>query len=100
VVTVTTPGLPTLGTVALLASTPPLRPHTLVMAAVQRVRAWPVESQQTARRNAMLACTSLTQRRMERQDVLDFLASFYGPSWASSVSHLPHRSLPPAAARG
>jgi hypothetical protein len=74
------------------------------MAAVRRVRAWPVESQQTARRNAMLATTSLTQRRMERQDVADFLASFYGPSYASPVSHLPHpslhHSLPPAAARG
>ena len=74
----------------------------LLMAAVQRVRAWPVESQQTARRNAMLAGTSLTQRRMEHQDVADFLASFYGPSYASSVSHLRHRSLPlpQAAARG
>ena len=58
----------------------PATPHSLVMAAVQRVRTWPVESQQTARRNAMLACTSLTQRRMERQDVEDFLHSFYGPS--------------------
>jgi hypothetical protein len=91
---------------ALLASAPPipfpLRPHRLLMAAVQRVLAWPVESQQTARRNAMLAGTSLTQRRIEHQDVNDFLASFYGPSYASSVSHLPHHSgsLPPAAARG
>ena len=50
------------------------------MVAVQRVRAWPVESQQTARRNAMLASTSLTQRRTEREEVEDFLASFYGPS--------------------
>ena len=57
------------------------------MAAVQRARAWPVESQQIARRNAMLACTSLTQRRMERQDVADFLASFYGPSEPSAVAH-------------
>jgi hypothetical protein len=57
------------------------------MAAVQRVRAWPVESQQIARRNAMLACTSLTQRRMERQDVADFLAAFYGPSKPPAAAH-------------
>jgi hypothetical protein len=70
------------------------------MATVQRVRAWPSGSQQTARRNAMIACTSLTQRRMERQDVDDFLASFYGPSYASSVAHLSDHSLPQVAARG
>lgn len=59
---------------AMLLATPP----SLAKSAVRAVRAWPVASQQTARRNAMLACTSLTQRRMERQDVEDFLASFYG----------------------
>jgi hypothetical protein len=72
---------------ALLASPSSLLRRSFAMTAVQRVRAWPVESQQTARRNAMLACTSLTQRRMERQDVEDFLVSFYGTSYASlSVS--------------
>lgn len=71
-----------------LASPPPLFPPKLAMAAVRRIRAWPVESQQTARRNAMLASTSLTQRRVEHQEVADFLASFYG------------RSEPPAAAHG
>ena len=68
---------------ALLPGHTPFLPQKLAKAAVQRVRAWPVESQQTARRNAMLAHTSLTQRRMERQDVDDFLASFYGTSSAS-----------------
>jgi hypothetical protein len=67
------------------------------MTAVQRVRAWPVASQQTARRNAMLACTSLTQRRMERQEVTDFLASFYGPSDHHPDQHPDHH---PAAAHG
>jgi len=47
------------------------------------ILAWPVASQQTARRNAMVACTSLTQRRMEHQDVADFLSTFYGPSYAT-----------------
>jgi hypothetical protein len=41
---------------------------------------WPVESQQHARRNAMLACTDLAARRAERAAVDDYL-----------------RSLPPAA---
>lgn len=39
------------------------------------LRAWPVDSQQVARRNAMLACTALAQRRAEREDVEDFLDS-------------------------
>jgi hypothetical protein len=34
-----------------------------------RVRAWSVESQQGARRNAMVANTALAARRAERQDV-------------------------------
>ena len=77
------------------------------MTAVQRVRAWPFESQQTARRNAMLACSSLTQRRMERQDVEDFLVSFYGPSYASlsvsspsSLRSSPSTHITPAVAHG
>ena len=86
-VTLATPRLPTLTVMALLASPPPLLPPMLLMAAVQRVRAWPVESQQTARRNAMLACTSLTQRRMEHQEVADFLVSFYGPSDPPAAAH-------------
>jgi hypothetical protein len=42
---------------------------------VGHVRAWPMDSQQTSRRNAMIACTALAQRRAEREDVDDFLAS-------------------------
>jgi hypothetical protein len=61
------------------ASPPSLAMVTLT-SAVRAVRAWPVESQQKARRNAMLACTSLTQRRLERQDVADFLASLHAPA--------------------
>jgi hypothetical protein len=37
-------------------------------------RTWAVESQQVARRNAMLAATECAQRRAERQDVDDYLA--------------------------
>jgi hypothetical protein len=39
---------------------------------------WAVESQQRSRRNAMLASTSLTQRRSERVEVEEFLASHRG----------------------
>ena len=41
--------------------------------ALARLRAWPVESQQRARRNAMVAATDCAQRRAEREDVADFL---------------------------
>ena len=64
----------------------PASARLLAMSAVRAARAWPVASQQKARRNAMLACTSLTQRRMERQDVEDFLHSFYGTTYASPSS--------------
>ena len=36
---------------------------------------WAVESQQTARRNAMIASTALTQRRSELIEVEEFLAT-------------------------
>ncbi|MGH3307390.1 MAG: hypothetical protein ACRDOX_06830 [Nocardioides sp.] len=39
---------------------------------------WAVESQQRSRRNAMLASTTLTQRRSERVEVEEFLASRRG----------------------
>ena len=39
---------------------------------------WAVESQQRSRRNAMLASTTLTQRRSERVEVEEFLASIRG----------------------
>ncbi len=37
------------------------------------VSQWPVRSQQVARRNALVACTSLADRRREREDVEEFL---------------------------
>jgi hypothetical protein len=40
-----------------------------------RVHTWSVESQQGARRNAMVATTALTARRAEREDVDAFLAA-------------------------
>lgn len=38
------------------------------------LRRWPVDSQLTARRNAMVASTALAQRRAELDDVEEFLA--------------------------
>jgi hypothetical protein len=42
---------------------------------VQRLQDWPVASQQQARRNAMVAATACAQRRAEREDVADYLAT-------------------------
>ncbi len=46
---------------------------------VAAVRTWSVESQQVARRNAMVAATACAQRRVERQDVDDFLRARFAP---------------------
>ena len=48
----------------------PTLPHLAAVA-----RTWSVESQQVARRNAMLAATQCAQRRAERQDVDDYFAA-------------------------
>ena len=39
------------------------------------VLAWPVDTQQGSRRNAMIASTALTERRRELDEVEDFLAA-------------------------
>ena len=79
----------------------PTGPRTLLTSAVHAVRSWPVASQQRSRRNAMLACTSLTQRRMERRDVEDFLASLHPtlPS-SSAASSAPDPTPTQAVAHG
>ena len=54
----------------------PFKPlPSLVPSLLARLRAWPAASQQGSRRNAMVACTALAQRRAERQDVEDFLTA-------------------------
>lgn len=53
---------------------PSLPGRTALVGAVQR---WAVESQQRARRNAMLATTECVRRRVEREDVEDFLSARY-----------------------
>ncbi len=42
---------------------------------VSLIDRWAVQSQQTARRNAMIASTALTQRRAELIEVEEFLAN-------------------------
>jgi hypothetical protein len=47
----------------------------LVLPIDRWIRQWSRESQLGSRRNAMVAATALTQLRIERQDVEDFLAA-------------------------
>jgi hypothetical protein len=54
----------------------PLNPLFAVRSAMlDRVHAWGIESQQGARRNAMVANTVLAARRAERQDVDAYFAA-------------------------
>ena len=55
-------------------------PFAGISSLVDLVRAWPVDSQQGSRRNAMVACTELAQRRAEREDVEDFFALLEAPA--------------------
>ncbi len=59
-------------------------PSVVVMATpLASVLRWPVESQQRARRNALLASTALTQARHERHEVEEFLDA-HAKRWARS----------------
>ena len=52
---------------------------------------WAVGSQQTARRNAMIASTALTQRRAELDEVEEFLASLgEAPAHVSTAAAVAH----------
>ncbi len=46
---------------------------------INDLRSWPQTSQEQARRNAMLAATACTQRRVERQEVEEYFASLTTP---------------------
>ena len=52
---------------------------------------WAVESQQRSRRNAMLASTTLTQRRSERVEVEEYLASKRGRNANPATRPVPAR---------
>ena len=69
-----------------------LNPLFAVRSAVfGRVRAWSVESQQGARRNAMVANTALAARRAERQDVDAYLAALRPEAPAAHLPTVVHR---------
>jgi len=53
----------------------PLPLATLLTRPVTHLLRWPVESQARARRNALVANTLLTDRRLEREEVERFLGS-------------------------
>lgn len=48
-----------------------------------RLAAWPIDSQQVARRNALVACTALTQLRIERDEI----AAYVNAAAARHQSH-------------
>jgi hypothetical protein len=52
--------------------------------ATHAVHRWSVESQQRARRNAMLAATECARRRAEREDVEEFFSALYAASAATT----------------
>ncbi len=56
-----------------------------------RVRAWSVESQQGARRNAMVANTALAARRAERQEVDAYFAAMRPAPPAQRLPTAVHR---------
>lgn len=54
------------------------------------VTRWSVDSQQRARRNAMIASTALAQRRAELDEVEEFLASLGRGSAPEVAAHAAH----------
>ncbi len=46
---------------------------TPLVGVLTRLRDWPVTAQQQARRNAMVAATACAQRRIEREEVAEFV---------------------------
>jgi len=69
-----------------------LNPLFAVRSAVLgRVRAWSLESQQGARRNALVANTALAARRAERQDVDAYFAALRPKSPAAQFPTAVHR---------
>jgi len=65
-----------------------LNPLSLVF---DHVRAWPAQSQQGARRNAMIATTALAARRAERQEVEDFFAALTSSTSRQQLPLVLHR---------
>lgn len=65
----------------------PLQPGLHVVTGVaRRLSRWSVTSQQAARRNAMLACTAAAARRVEREEVAEFLRAIDTPGDADRTA--------------
>ena len=66
---------------------------SIIWAPIQRLTRWPVTSQIGARRNALVACTTVAQRRTEHNEVEQLLRSLAAQSspisLATEGSHLP-----------
>lgn len=62
------------------------RPWSALTRLPGAIAAWPVTSQQVARRNAMLAATECGRRRAEREAVADLLAATAAPA-TDAVRH-------------
>ena len=52
---------------------------------LNRLRDWPISAQQQARRNAMVAATACAQRRIEREEVADYLRTRTQPTASAST---------------
>jgi hypothetical protein len=67
-----------------------------MLSSVATLLRWPVESQQTSRRNALLASTALAQVRAERDEIDCFLEAHARRRTAAAA----HRAAPERAAEG
>ncbi|MCW2850870.1 MAG: hypothetical protein JWM84_534 [Nocardioides sp.] len=67
-----------------------IAPPALIGSARGRVRRWAVESQQHARRNAMIGATQCAQRRAEREEVEEFFVSLLAPRTDESARRRAH----------
>lgn len=56
------------------------------MSPISLAQQWSRNAQQQARRNAMVALTQCTQRRVEREDVERFLAARAGASGTETIA--------------
>ncbi len=91
----------TIGTSSVMAMLGKHSFTTPLSGALTRLRAWPASAQQRARRNAMVAATACAQRRIEREEVADFLATHARATGTASPSATtPTPATPEARAHG
>ena len=58
-----------------------------ILAPLKVLGNWPRSSQHQARRNALVACTALAERRRERMEVEEFLASYLAAEERDGAAH-------------